>query len=165
MSNLATEDPLAIVLMLAGYKITGYGPGNPFSWARTTDDMIAIVGINGLAAYGMQRDDSAILQVQILRTSNDNAVIDALRRRNRSTPGGLGFSVQYFDAGGGDSISASVAFVVGPPAYSVGAGGAINTWSILSGNWTSRFVGRPATPTATIDPTELPNTPTLTPPV
>lgn len=77
---LGTHDPSEVVLLLAGYQVTGFAEGTGIAISRSEGVVGKTVGINGATSLHKIRDTTGTLTITLQKTSEDNAWIEAWQR-------------------------------------------------------------------------------------
>lgn len=145
-----TQDFASIVATVGGYQAKGFGPGTPLRWAKSRGKVEMAIGARGFGSFMKINDQSAVLEMDIDPTSQDNGVFGRFFRNSESVEGGFLVEVVVRDISGTDELSA-LCMIEGEPDVSWGEAGGVRTWRFLGVKWSVSGGGRGQSPTQTID--------------
>jgi hypothetical protein len=126
-------DPKQIVLSVAGLLISsGFSEDSMVKCARTAPSYEGVVGADGEYTRVRQYDDSALVTISLMQSSEGNDILSALHSADRAAPNGAGIGAFLLkDLNGNTLVQASKCWVKGSPEQEYGKKVNMRAWEIM----------------------------------
>jgi len=137
MGGVFTYSPKEVVLVVAGYQVTGW---ESITIARTVDGFIPVRGIRGKNTRVRSTDTSAMITIPLLQTAMSNEVLSEIHTQDLAV--GTGRIELLLKDGSGSSVFGSTeAYILGYPVATYSGGAEYREWRLFCQTTSTYIVG------------------------
>jgi len=133
MSNVKTYNPKEVTIAWGNHIVTGYADDSFVTIDPGGDGITKKVGCDGEIARSITPDDTVIVKISLLQTSDSNKYFQERHNYDRKTGDGLA-PLLIKDLRGGTIISSDAAWVTKPPSRAFGKETNNREWEIHTGS-------------------------------
>ncbi len=126
-------DAKEVTVIICGIPIdSGYADGEFIKIAQNTEDFLPVVGTDGEVSRSKSNDKTAKVTLRLMQTSDGNAALSALNRKDKAQPNGAGVgSFLVKDRTSGTIVyQASSCWIEKPPDVSFDKTATAREWNI-----------------------------------
>jgi ABC-type uncharacterized transport system permease subunit len=124
---MKTYDSNKVVVIFGGVELTGFAPDSKVSVARNTDAFTLQMGVDGKGTRSKTNDRSGRFTVQLMQTSESNAILQAFATADELNNAGV-LPMLVKDLGGATLHAAQQAWVVKQPDSAFNAEAEAREW-------------------------------------
>ena len=133
MGQIKTYNPKEVTIAFGNHIVTGYADDSFITIDPNGDGVTKKVGCDGEIVRSVSPDDTCIVKVTLLQTSETNSYLQARLNQDRKTGDGM-FPVLIKDLKGGMVFSADAAWAVKPTSHTFGKEAGNREWQIHTGS-------------------------------
>jgi hypothetical protein len=127
--NPKTYDAGGVFATYGGALLEGYAEGEFLSYEQENDSISAAQGPDGEVALTIRQNTLGTLTVRLMQTSAANASLSTMLHL-QAQPGYTFPACEVYNVNGGESVTASKAWLMGPPATVFGDESGVREWKI-----------------------------------
>lgn len=131
--SIKTYNPKEITIACGNHIITGYAEDSFVTIDPNGDGITKKVGCDGEIARSINPDDTSIIKISLLQTSESNSWLQARYNEDKKTGNGM-FPVLIKDLKGGMVFSSDAAWAIKPASRTYGKEAGNRDWEIHTGS-------------------------------
>jgi hypothetical protein len=135
MGKIKTYNPKEVTVALGSHIVTGYADDSFISIDPNGDGITKKVGCDGEIVRSISPDDTAVVKLSVLQTSDTNAYLQQMHNMDRQNGEGM-FSILIKDLKGGLVFSADSAWASKSASRGFGKEANNREWEIHTGSST-----------------------------
>lgn len=135
MGQIKTYNPKEVTIALGNHIVTGYAEDSFVTIDPNGDGVTKKVGCDGEIARSISPDDTFIVKISVLQTSETNSYLQQRLDLDRQTGDGM-FPILVKDLKGGMVFSSEAAWPKGPASRGYGKEAGNREWELHTGSGT-----------------------------
>lgn len=133
MGKIKTYNPKEVVVALGHHIVSGYAEDSFITIDPNGDGVTKKVGCDGEIARSVSPDDTYVVKISLLQTSETNSYLQARRNQDIKTGDGM-FPILIKDLKGGMVFSADAAWPAKPASRGYGKEAGNREWELYTGS-------------------------------
>ena len=133
MSKIKTYNPKEVTMALGTHIVAGYADDSFISIESAGDGVTKKVGCDGEVVRSISPDDTCVVKITVLQTSDTNSFLQKMHKLDRKTGDGM-FPVLIKDLKGGMVFSTDAAWAIKPAARTFGKESNNREWELHTGS-------------------------------
>lgn len=135
MGQIKTYNPKEVTIALGNHIVTGYAEDSFVTIDPNGDGVTKKVGCDGEIARSISPDDTFVIKISVLQTSETNSYLQQRLDLDRKTGDGM-FPILVKDLKGGMVFSSEAAWPKGPASRGYGKEAGNREWELHTGSGT-----------------------------
>lgn len=135
MGQIKTYNPKEVTIALGNHIVTGYAEDSFVTIDPNGDGVTKKVGCDGEIARSISPDDTYVVKISVLQTSETNSFLQQRLDLDRKTGDGM-FPILVKDLKGGMVFSSEAAWPKGPASRGYGKEAGNREWELHTGSGT-----------------------------
>lgn len=133
MGKIKTYSPKEVTIALGNHIVSGYAEDSFVTIDPNGDGVTKKVGCDGEIARSISPDDTAVVKITVLQTSETNSYLQARYKQDRETGDGM-FPILVKDLKGGMVFSSDAAWPAKPASRGFGKESSNREWELHTGS-------------------------------
>lgn len=133
MAQVKTYNPKDVTVALGNHIVSGYADDSFITIDPNGDGVTKKVGCDGEVVRSISPDDTSVIKISVLQTSETNSFLQSRYKQDRETGDGM-FAVLIKDLKGSMVFSSDAAWVAKPPSRGYGKEAGNREWEIHTGS-------------------------------